>query len=88
LSDFLNELLEKLPMILAGPILRRTKPGRVCIWLACSRPAAINTGVYRLSDLKSSGAKPLGSGAAKTVRLDENLYVLLATAVPAGDCLS
>jgi hypothetical protein len=71
-------------MILAGPILRRAEPGRVCIWTACSKAATINAKVYRPPDLKNSGAKPVGSGAAKTVRLGENLFVSLATAVPAG----
>jgi hypothetical protein len=72
-------------MIFAGPILRRAEPTQVCVWIACSRPASIKAKVYRMSDLKNAGARPLGSGAAKTVRLGENLYVSLATAVPAGE---
>lgn len=57
---------------------------RACIWIACSKAAAISAKVYRLSDLKNPGARPLGSGAAKTVRVGENLFVSLAVATPAG----
>ena len=36
-----------LPMLLAGPILRRAEPSQVCIWIACSRPFQITAEIFQ-----------------------------------------
>jgi hypothetical protein len=40
-----------LPILLAGPILRRADPKQVCIWIACSRPAHVTAEIFRYADL-------------------------------------
>jgi len=68
-----------LPLLLAGPILRRVEPERVSIWLATSRPVAARAEVY------SDPVKriPLGSSAnnqregASQVQLGDNLFIHL-----------
>ena len=43
-----------LPLVLAGPILRRADPGRVCIWLATSEKISVRGEVF---------ADPNGNGS-------------------------
>jgi hypothetical protein len=68
----------ELQWLLAGPILRRTEPGQVCVWLATSEPAAISGEVLALGD----HGRPLGTGVAETVRLGPRLFVHLVRIRP------
>ena len=43
-----------LPILLAGPILRRAEPAEICIWIACSKPVSIKAEIFRLNDLTTS----------------------------------
>jgi hypothetical protein len=69
----------QLPDVLAGPILRRAEPGRVCVWLATSVDLRVSAEVLSLG---SGEARRLGGAKARTVRLGRRLYVHLAAAVP------
>jgi hypothetical protein len=40
------------PTLLAGPILRRAEPERVCIWIASSKPVSMRAEIFRVDDLK------------------------------------
>ena len=83
-----------LPLVLAGPILRRVESNQACVWIACSKPTVVKMYVYRVSDLQTSNTLsrhrkesqrkpcPIGSGIAKPVQLGKNLYVSLVTATP------
>lgn len=42
-----------LPLILAGPILRRADAKEVCIWMACSKPVHLTAKIFRSADLNS-----------------------------------
>lgn len=68
-----------LPFLLAGPVLRRAETTRVCVWLATSEPAEVRLEVCSLT---SGATRPLGSGAARQVRVGEHLFIHLATAAP------
>ena len=68
--------------VLAGPILRRTDAGRVCVWLATSRPCEVRAEVFALNDAKESAPSPVGSGTADTVQLGRALFVHLVQARP------
>jgi hypothetical protein len=40
-----------LPLLLAGPIVRRADTKQVCIWIACSRPVHVTAEIFRFHDL-------------------------------------
>jgi hypothetical protein len=65
--------------LLAGPVLRRADPERVCVWICTLSPARPALLVYRAS---AGPDEALGSGTAESVRLGERLYVHLLTARP------
>jgi hypothetical protein len=80
-----------LPLLLAGPILRRTEPEQVCIWIATSKPVSVRTEIFCLSDLKPANTydetitkqpMPIGLGLSNSIRLGEHLYVTLVVASP------
>ncbi|HSH62286.1 MAG TPA: hypothetical protein VK988_22080, partial [Acidimicrobiales bacterium] len=68
--------------VLAGPILRRTEPERVCIWLATSAARELSAEVF---SLRSGEPRRVGGGRGRRVRLGPGLYVHLVSAVPDGE---
>lgn len=75
----------RLPLILAGPVVRRATPDKVWFWFACSKnvtsciaelsyPAPALLAVDKLIEL--------GSGETRIVRLGENIWIVLVSAVP------
>ena len=46
----MTEKIVHLPILLAGPVLRRAEPEQVCIWVACSRPVTIKAEIFRFDD--------------------------------------
>ena len=68
--------------VLAGPILRRAEPRRVCIWLATSAERQVSAEIFSLGP---EGLERVGGGEGRSVRLGPNLFVHLVTAVPDGD---
>ena len=74
-----------LPLLLAGPILRRCEATRVVIWLATSEPASPRAEVFRFGSNGSLDPTPVGSGEAESIRLGERLFVHLISATPGAD---
>ncbi|MDN5850275.1 MAG: hypothetical protein L0H63_11695, partial [Nitrococcus sp.] len=68
-------------MLLAGPILRRTEPERVCIWLATGRPVRARAEIFELGEDSKLGAR-LGAGNSERIQLGARLFVHLIQAVP------
>jgi hypothetical protein len=93
-----SEPLSELPLLLAGPILRRVEPSQVCIWIACSKAVSIQAEIFRVkpspsektkiessdsnNENQSENTNPIGFGSTKSIRLGENLYVGLVVARP------
>jgi hypothetical protein len=93
-----SETLSDLPLLLAGPILRRVEPSQVCVWIACSKAVNIQAEIFRLKpsqiektkiessdsnkENQSEYTNPIGFGSTKSIRLGENLYVGLVVARP------
>jgi len=78
-----------LPLILAGPILRRAEPGRVCVWIATSKPVLAKGYVYRKSREREKNALgytalegPIGLGNALSVQLGARLHVSIVPVLP------
>lgn len=64
----------EVPLVLAGPVLRRTEPDGVTVWVALKRPRTV-----QLSVVDDAGDQQL-SGTAETVPLGEFLHVAAVTA--------
>jgi hypothetical protein len=71
----LKDRLATLPLILAGPIVRRTEPKQVTVWVALKAPRKVTLHIY-----KKIGEEPLFSSAGETIALGDNLHLLAVTA--------
>ena len=74
----LKDRIEKLPLVLAGPMVRRVEPASVTVWVALRRRRHIRLEVY-------DGASPhglVGFGERKTVAVGANLHIACVTAKP------
>ncbi|MEQ9666873.1 PhoD-like phosphatase [Coleofasciculus sp. G2-EDA-02] len=81
-SEF-QQQLPHLPLILAGPILRRTDPDGVTVWLALKAPSWVTLRVYTTIDGqgKSLDQERL-SGSRATVAVGKYLHIVAVTAKP------
>ena len=69
-----------LPLLLAGPILRRVDPNLVSVWLALSEPAKVSLVVYE-GIATAANATPFVSGTPEdTWRLGDKLHLALVSA--------
>ena len=69
--------------LLAGPILRRVEPQRVCIWLATSQPVRARAEIFDLGRDHRPGPR-LGGGESERLQLGPRLFVHLIQVVPDG----
>src|SRR5262249_49877542 len=74
----LAERFDALPFILAGPLLRRTEPSSVTVWLAVKEPCQVTLRIYR----REGQDKLLQQfeGTRHTVRLGDHLHLVAVTA--------
>jgi hypothetical protein len=72
-----NASANPLPLILAGPILRKVTPSSVTVWLALSQPAKVTVDVYSVDPLVG---KALATGNRPSVKIGQNLHVVCVTA--------
>jgi hypothetical protein len=74
-----------LPLLLAGPIVRRVEPRSVAVWVAFREAGTVNLFVWEGRQKSSSfasvesGDTQLATGAAVTRKLGENLHVALVS---------
>lgn len=78
----LSHRLACLPLILAGPILRRTEPDAVTVWVALKKPCQVGLGVYATHAGNQIIANPILEGSRSTVPLGKYLHVVAVTAKP------
>jgi hypothetical protein len=77
-----------LPLILAGPILRRVEPTTVAVWMAVSRPSMIEVDVYHgivdahapVGSLAAVQAPVVAAGSGRTRRVGERLHAAVVVA--------
>jgi len=89
LSDDYSEV-SSLPLLLAGPILRRVDSEQVCVWTAWSEPCVVKLEIFRAVDIINQSMHSgigdhhmsIGSGDAKPFQLGQHLYISLAIARP------
>lgn len=82
LSQPLSQRLHQLPLILAGPILRRTESQAVTVWVALKQPRTVTLKVYATDNAGSAIAQLLFTGSHSTVRVGEFLHLVAVTATP------
>lgn len=75
-----NQFLEELPLILAGPILQRTEPDEVTVWLALKQACHVKLKVYETTDGGENLAACQFVGDRSTVALGKALHVVAVTA--------
>ncbi|MGD2183197.1 PhoD-like phosphatase [Lusitaniella coriacea] len=68
--------LEELPLILTGPLLRRTEPDAVTVWLALKAARQVTLRVYRAEERMTACL----AGTRSTVRLGEHFHIVAVTA--------
>jgi hypothetical protein len=76
----LKQRLEHLPLILAGPILRRTESNAVTVWLALKASREVTLKIYATSAKGSIIEAVLLKGTASTVPLGKHLHIVAVTA--------
>lgn len=70
----LSQRVDKLPLILAGPILRKVEPNSVTVWLALRESRMVTLAVL------DTNKKVLITGKKKTIRLGDKLHIVAVTA--------
>lgn len=71
----------ELPLVLAGPILRRAEPRAVAVWVALSRPGTVSLLLWEGIRKSGSSAAPIArSPSVQALRVGERLYIALAVA--------
>ena len=81
----LSDRIEHLPLILAGPILRRTESHAVTVWVALKAAREVTLKIYA-TDAKGSTIKTLLlEGVRSTVPLGKHLHIVAVTAKPIKD---
>jgi hypothetical protein len=74
--------LTQLPLILAGPMLRRTESQSVSVWIALQVAAEIHLEVLPAQGDRVDSSQPLLQGTAHTIALGKSLHIALVTAQP------
>jgi hypothetical protein len=68
---------ESIPLVIAGPMLRKVTDSSVTVWLALQKKAEVTLDVYSTD---AQVASSLLSGKRKTVRVGRNLHIVAVTA--------
>jgi hypothetical protein len=71
---------DEIPLVLAGPILRRVEPNEVTVWLALRESASV---VLKIYDRDNPGASPIPlllQGRRATVAIGKQLHMVAVTA--------
>ncbi|MBE9225288.1 hypothetical protein IQ264_07560 [Phormidium sp. LEGE 05292] len=72
----LSDRINNLPLVLAGPILRRTEPNTVTVWIALKEKRSVTLKIFAAS----SPNQALLIGSHETVQLGQHLHIVAVTA--------
>ncbi|HBB31281.1 MAG TPA: PhoD-like phosphatase [Cyanobacteria bacterium UBA8803] len=78
----LSDRLSNLPLLLAGPILRRTESNAVTVWVALKAPCTVTLNVYATKEDGSVIQGLLLKGTSSTVAIGKHLHIIAITAQP------
>lgn len=67
--------MSTLPLVLAGPILRRVQPDSVSVWIALSEHRRVHLSVFQ----GRNDPIQIGEGSANPIRVLENLYIAVVS---------
>lgn len=82
-EEYFNIDRDRLPLILAGPMLRRTEPEAVTVWLALKAPRRVTLSIYATRDGRELlRDRVLLEGSRDTLQLGQLLHLVAVTAVP------
>ncbi len=76
---------DNLPLILAGPLVRRVEPTSVSVWVALSKQSQVELGLWSGLVTATSGTGVFGNGSAQhtasatSIRIGEKLHLALVT---------
>ena len=73
-------ILESLPVLLSGPILRRTEATSVTVWVALKRPCQIDLNILETQNNGEELGQCIFQGYGQTVAIGRNLHVAAITA--------
>ena len=65
------------PLILGGPIVRRVEPRLASVWVALKAPRTVRLDIWQGIESADVTRAPLASGTARTVRVGDNLHVVV-----------
>jgi hypothetical protein len=81
--------IDRLPLVLAGPMLRHTTTESVTVWLALRLPTRVSLQVYSTRDRGQTIDLPIATGSRKTVTVGTSLHIVTITAThPQGKTLN
>lgn len=72
--------LSELPLVLAGPIVRRTTPEAITVWVALQQACTVKLRIYDTMQQGAQVGECLLEGTRSTVALGEFLHVVAVTA--------
>jgi hypothetical protein len=84
-----NQFLHDLPLVLAGPILRRTEPEAITVWVVLKHACQVDLNVYSTTAGGQQLAECVLAGNRATVAIGKFLHVVAVTAYSTrGEMLS
>lgn len=75
-----DKLIQELPIVLAGPVLRHATPDSVTVWLALKQPADVELTIYETENRGEALGTSVLRGKGSTVALGKSLHVVAVTA--------
>lgn len=70
----------ELPLLLAGPVVRRVEARLVSVWVATSQPRTVKLDIWQGTVSAGTGEPPAASGTRETLRIGAALHVAVVTA--------
>ncbi|MDX2216151.1 MAG: hypothetical protein SFY66_22995 [Oculatellaceae cyanobacterium bins.114] len=77
--------LHQLPLVLAGPMLRRTEADAVTVWVALQHACVVTLQVYATQDQGNQLDRLMLSGTRETIAVGQHLHIVAVTAIPVAD---
>ena len=75
-----DDALDRLPLLLAGPILRRTEADAVTVWVALKQPCQVHLQILETHHQGAQLGGPILQGHRETTALGQHLHVVAVTA--------